>query len=265
LLPTAQQRPRPIFETGHTDHLQCSPHAIAYFFAGKFACFERKGHVLSDSHMGPDRVGLKYHTDVSFVGRKAQSTGAHHNRSFPKENIAEVRDLEAGRHAQCCGLAATARAEQGTDLTVVNIKGYILDRWLRGPGMGFPQPREPHRNLGQAGGFLPRAGISRRSRSRETPVQVAGLFLMRFLHRSVTSLASRKSGRLGMKKCLAIDPFRRQSLLMCKLSQRLKRATIVRNIVSPIVFSHELTLLVHCRSSPGDRENLRIVSLQTIE
>src|SRR5215475_10248716 len=70
LLPTAQQRPRPIFETGHTDQLQCSPHAIADFFAGKFARFERKSHVLSDSHMGPDRVGLKYHTDVSLIGRK---------------------------------------------------------------------------------------------------------------------------------------------------------------------------------------------------
>src|SRR5215471_9228514 len=71
LLPTAQQRPRPIFETGHTDQLQCSPHAIGYFFAWKFARFERKGHVLSDSHVGPDRVGLKYHTDVSLIGRKA--------------------------------------------------------------------------------------------------------------------------------------------------------------------------------------------------
>src|SRR5262245_31504589 len=68
-----------------------------------------------------------------------------------------------------------------------------------------------------------------------------------------------------MKKSLVIDSFRRQSLLMCKLSQRLKRPPVVLNIVCPIVFSHELPLFVHCRSSPGDRENLRIVSLQTIE
>src|SRR4030095_17001512 len=132
LLPAAQQRPRSILETGHTDQLQRALHATTDFFPGKLARLELEGPVLRHRHVRPERVGLEYHADIPLIGRKAQSARAHHNRSVTKENIPEVGDLEAGRHAQSGGLAATAWAEQGNDLTVAHVQREVLDRRLWG-------------------------------------------------------------------------------------------------------------------------------------
>src|SRR5437867_11340790 len=97
--------------------------------------------------MRPDGVGLKYHAQVTLVGGKEKLTRGHDNGTVAKEDVAIVRDLQAGHHPQSGCLATATRTEQGHDFSVVHVEREIPDSRLSRSGVGLPQPLEVHRGV----------------------------------------------------------------------------------------------------------------------
>src|SRR4029078_4438485 len=84
---------------------------------------EGERDVLRYGHMRPNGVGLKDHANIAFVGRQRKPTRGHDHRLIAEKNVARIRYFQSCNHAQRGCLAATARAEQSDDLTVMYIEG----------------------------------------------------------------------------------------------------------------------------------------------
>ena len=90
-------------------------------FAG-FGELEREAHVLGDAHVRVERVVLEHHRDVAVLGFGMRDVRA------ADENATAVDLLEAGEHAQRCGLAAARRADENEKFAVGDLEVEGVDR-----------------------------------------------------------------------------------------------------------------------------------------
>src|SRR5678816_4053392 len=77
--------------------------------------------------MRPDRVGLKYHSQLAFFRRQVNSTRGRCDGLAGYGNFSAVRLFQSRDQAQRGSLAATRRPEQRKDLAPLNSKIYTVD------------------------------------------------------------------------------------------------------------------------------------------
>ena len=67
---------------------------------------EGKPHVFPHRHVRVERIVLEHHGDIAFLRRRGRHIGV------TDQDAAGGHVLQAGQHAQGCGLAATRRANE---------------------------------------------------------------------------------------------------------------------------------------------------------
>ena len=88
---------------------------------GHLAELEAEGEVFVNGHVRPQVVALEYHCGRAFLGRQADD-------GLTIDGDVAARDVEeAADGAQNGGLAAAGGAEEGDDLTFVNIEVDVFD------------------------------------------------------------------------------------------------------------------------------------------
>ncbi len=147
LLPAAQLRSRPIFQTAEPDEFENLGDPFPDLFARMFVCLQRESHVLCDRHVRPDRVRLKHHSDVAFIGRDAELSARVDDRLVAEEHLAAVGLLQPGHDAQGRGLSAPAGAEQRDELTVRDVERDVIDRWRCRAAVRLGDRLDPHRHV----------------------------------------------------------------------------------------------------------------------
>ncbi|MCY1305147.1 hypothetical protein D9M70_549340 [compost metagenome] len=73
--------------------------------------FEAIGDIVERRHVREERIGLEHHRDVALIGRQ------HGHVLAADQDLAGGRVFEAGKHAQCCRLAAAGGSKQGHERT----------------------------------------------------------------------------------------------------------------------------------------------------
>ena len=91
---------------------------------------QRELDVLSDRPMREQRQRLEYHAGRPLVGRQIVDALA------AQQDVAAARRLHAGQHAQHRRLATAGRADDGEELTLVEIQVYVVHRSQGAKGLG---------------------------------------------------------------------------------------------------------------------------------
>jgi hypothetical protein len=89
---------------------------------------ERKGHVLEDRHVRPDRVALEDHAHAAALRWHEEPRGAGGKRPVAQGDLAPIGSLEPGHESEGGGLAAAARAEQRQELAGLRFEREVVDR-----------------------------------------------------------------------------------------------------------------------------------------
>src|SRR5205814_2594102 len=110
LLATRQLGRRPAFQPLQSDQLERAADPVLYLAAFHAPHAQRIRDVVEHRHVRPDRVTLKDHADVAFLGRHENAAFGTADLPIAQPDLAFVRLLEAGDHAQGCGLATAARS-----------------------------------------------------------------------------------------------------------------------------------------------------------
>ena len=121
LLAAGELRGLAVGEAAHLHQVERLRHALADLGLGRAALLQAVGDVLGDAHVREERVRLEHGVDVAAVRRCAE-----HDLSRDAD-VAGVRLLEAGDHAQGRRLAAAGRPEQRDELARLDRERQVVD------------------------------------------------------------------------------------------------------------------------------------------
>ena len=126
LLPAGKFRRQTLLQTGHADHLDGFHDAVANLILRPFGDLQGIGDILEYTHVRPDRVILKDHTQAAAVGGDVDACGRIRHDGVVDGDSARVGGFKTGDQAQQNGLATTRRSQQGETLALLDGKREIL-------------------------------------------------------------------------------------------------------------------------------------------
>src|SRR5262245_29528989 len=82
--------------------------------------------VFGDSHVRPDRVGLKHHADFPLLGRKVTLRAGRKDGLVVESDTPRIGLLQSRDAAHQCGLPRTTRSQQDKVLFFTDLKIYAI-------------------------------------------------------------------------------------------------------------------------------------------
>jgi hypothetical protein len=82
---------------------------------------EREQDVFAHGHVGVERIGLEDDPDVAIPGLDFVDDG------IVEQELSAARQIESSEHEEARRLAASGRAEQGNELTVLDHQVHVRD------------------------------------------------------------------------------------------------------------------------------------------
>ena len=102
--------------------LQGQGDPLSYLGLRPLLHLQRKGHVVENVHVGPDRESLEHHTQPPVLRRDVDIFVLDGHRLSAQIDGAGGEVLEAGDHAQRGGLAAAGGAQEGKALALLYLQ-----------------------------------------------------------------------------------------------------------------------------------------------
>ena len=139
----------PVAKRGNLHHVEHLLHAPCLLRILDVPLFQTERHILERRHMGEHGIVLEDHADVPLVAGDVVD-------ALPvEEEIASLDGIETGNHAQQRGLAASRRAEQREELTLLDVQAQIRNDDI--PAICLARMRNVDRNTHR---HAPRSFIS---------------------------------------------------------------------------------------------------------
>ena len=112
LLPAAQLRWISLIATLEANEIERRQDLLLDFLSGFFMQLEAEGDILENRHVRPQRIILKYETDLARIRRHEDAALDRRLHLVGNGNRSCIRNLETGDRSQQCRLAATGRTEK---------------------------------------------------------------------------------------------------------------------------------------------------------
>ena len=130
LLSTRELRWAAVEQMTDAHHVGDPLHALLHLRSGRFLEFEGVADVLADAHVRVEGVALEDHADVAVFGRDLVDD------TVVEADLPGGRLVDTGNHEERGRLAAAGRAEEGNELSALDVEGDVVGAGYIAPAFG---------------------------------------------------------------------------------------------------------------------------------